>query len=102
MSPSFADRAEALTAQVTSGPAALDRSVREAAAAGAPIAGPAGAYAAKVWRHAYRILDDDIDALRDVGYSDAEIFELTEAAAHGAARLRLRAALAALEADGGG
>lgn len=97
MSRSFVRRARALTELVLSGPGELDATVRRAAAAGEPLPdAEATAYADKVRRHAYRIVDDDVIALRAAGYSDAQIFELTEAAAYGAARVRLNAALAAL------
>ena len=40
--------------------------------------------------------DGDVDGLRAAGYSEDEIFELTVAAAYGAARKRLDAGLAAM------
>jgi hypothetical protein len=100
MSTTFVDRALALTDQVVSGPGALDPPIRQAAAAGKPIDGPAGAYVEKVRRHAYKVVDEDVAALHAFGYSDAQIFELTEAAAYGAASVRLEAALAALGEGG--
>jgi len=100
MRKTFVARAHALTHRVVSGPGELDPSIRQAAAAGAPIHGPAGAYAEKVRRHAFKVIDDDVAALHAAGFSDAQIFELTEASAYGAALTRLDAALAAL-AEGG-
>lgn len=100
MSRDFVERARALTAQVLTEPGALAPDVRHAAASGDPMDGVAGDYAAKVRKWAYRVIDGDIDALHAAGYSDAQIHELTEAAAHGAAMVRLDAALAALD-DGG-
>jgi alkylhydroperoxidase family enzyme len=55
-------------------------------------------YVEKVARHAYKVVDADIDRLRELGYSEDAIFELTLAAALGAARRRLEAGLRALEA----
>ena len=40
-----------------------------------------GSYLEKVRRHAYRITDADVDALREAGLSDDEIFEHTVAVA---------------------
>jgi alkylhydroperoxidase family enzyme len=73
-------------------------------AAGDPShAAPAGTpetlqqYVELVATHAYRTTDAHIQALRAHGLSDDEIFELTTAAAVGAARRRLECALAALD-----
>jgi alkylhydroperoxidase family enzyme len=54
-------------------------------------------YVDKVARNAYKVVDADIDGLRAAGYSDDAIFELTLAAALGAARARLDAGLKAME-----
>ena len=54
-------------------------------------------YVEKVARNAYKVVDADIDRLRDAGYSEDAIFELTLAAALGAARSRLDAGLGAME-----
>ncbi len=53
-------------------------------------------YIKKMALHAYRITDKDIEALRGVGYSEDEIFELTLSAALGAGMARLECGLAAL------
>jgi len=98
MSESFVQQARALTAAVLSGPGQLDPALRQAAASGAALPdGAATRYVDKVRRHAYRIVDEDIDSLHAAGYTDDQVFELTEAAAHGAGLARLEAALAALE-----
>ncbi len=54
-------------------------------------------YLDKVARHAYKVTDADVNRLREAGYSDDAIFELTLAAALGAARARLERGLGALE-----
>jgi alkylhydroperoxidase family enzyme len=54
-------------------------------------------YLGLVGRHAYRITDADLEAVRAAGLDDDAIFELTVAAALGAAGRRLRAGLALLE-----
>jgi len=53
-------------------------------------------YVEKVMRNAYKVTDADIDRLREAGYSEDAIFELTLAAALGAAQARLDAGLGAM------
>ncbi len=53
-------------------------------------------YVEKVRRHAYRVVDADVEALRAAGYDEEAIFELTLAAALDAGLARLAAARAAL------
>ena len=55
-----------------------------------------GAYLDKVRRHAYTITDDDVQALKDAGHSEDEIFEHTVAAAAAAGFERLDAGLGTL------
>jgi alkylhydroperoxidase family enzyme len=73
-------------------PGATDPELRRRVAAGEETS----PYLDKVRRHAYRITDADVDALR-ADYSEDAILELTLAAALGAAEQRLAAGLAALE-----
>jgi hypothetical protein len=87
---------ERLRGAMLSGPAELTPEVRRAALEGAPCDGPAGDYVEKVRRHAYRVVDADLDALRAAGWSEQAIFELTVATALGAGLHRLDAGLAAL------
>ena len=54
-------------------------------------------YVEKVAKNAYKVVDADVDRLRDAGYSEDAIFELTLAAALGAARTRLGAGLKAMD-----
>ncbi|HEY3221364.1 MAG TPA: hypothetical protein VGJ80_11580 [Gemmatimonadales bacterium] len=58
-------------------------------------------YVDKVALHAYRSTDDDVTALRRAGYSDDAVFEVTVAAAVGAALHRLDRGMAALRGSGG-
>jgi hypothetical protein len=60
----------------------------------------AQAYVEKVRTCANQITDGDLDGLRAAGWSEDRIFELSIAAATGAARHRLDAALAAMAAAG--
>jgi alkylhydroperoxidase family enzyme len=53
-------------------------------------------YVEKVTRHAYRVTDADVDELKRAGYSEDAIFEITAAAALGAAVMRLERGLIAL------
>lgn len=53
-------------------------------------------YVDKVAEHAYRITDDDVDTLRRAGHSEDAIFEITAAAALGAAIVRLERGLIVL------
>lgn len=46
-------------------------------------------YLEKVRHHGYRVTDEDIEALKRAGHSEDAIFELTAAAALGAALMRL-------------
>jgi alkylhydroperoxidase family enzyme len=53
-------------------------------------------YVEKVARNAYTVTDADVDGLRAAGYSEDAIFELTLAAAFGAAQARFDAGLDAM------
>ena len=53
-------------------------------------------YVDKVTRHAYKVTDEDVEVLKRAGYSEDAIFEITGAAALGAAILRLERGLIAL------
>ena len=56
-------------------------------------------YVKKVALHAYKTTEEDIEALRQAGYSEDAIFEITLSAALGAAMARLERGLAALKGD---
>ena len=56
-------------------------------------------YIKKIALHAYKTTDEDIDALRNAGYSEDAIFEITLSAALGAGMARLERGLAALKDD---
>ena len=53
-------------------------------------------YITKVALHAYKVTDEDIEALRKNGYSEDAIFEITLSAALGAGLARLKSGLAVL------
>jgi alkylhydroperoxidase family enzyme len=54
------------------------------------------AYLDKVRRHAYEVTDRDVEALKEAGHSEDEIFEQTVSAAVAAGLERLDAGLEAL------
>ena len=56
-------------------------------------------YVTKVARYAYKTTDEDIEALRQAGYSEDAIFEITLSAALGAGMARLERGLAVLKGD---
>jgi hypothetical protein len=56
-------------------------------------------YIDKVARNAYKVTEADIDRLRDSGYSEDAIFEITLSAALGAGMGRLERGLTALKGD---
>ncbi|WP_337010148.1 MULTISPECIES: hypothetical protein [unclassified Kribbella] len=80
-------------------PARSGAAVRAAAASDGPLAEPLRSYAAKVRDESYRVTDADVAELRAVGVSEDEIFEITVAAALGAACHRLDAGLRVLREE---
>ena len=63
------------------------------------LAPPVMHYVDTVARHAYNVTDADIAALQQAGHSDDSIFEITVAAAVGAAIHRLNRGMAALRGE---
>jgi alkylhydroperoxidase family enzyme len=78
--------------------ASLPYETRLALATGREIPTELRPYADKVARHAYRVVDGDVAALRAAGYDDDQIFEITVAVAFGVGLHRRDVGLAALEA----
>jgi hypothetical protein len=70
--------------------------LREAAQPDHPAPPEFQTYLDKVRRHAYKVTDADVQALKDAGYCDDEIFEQTVSAAVGAGLYRLDKGLACL------
>ena len=56
-------------------------------------------YVDSIARHAYRVTDAQVRALQAAGQSDDSLFEITVAAAVGAAMLRLNRGMAALRGE---
>jgi hypothetical protein len=93
----YASQVKRLKETVLSGPGALDPAVRKAACLAAELPGVLGPYMKKVAKHAYKVTDRDMIALRQAGYSDDQIFEATVSAALGAGLVRLESGLRALQ-----
>jgi alkylhydroperoxidase family enzyme len=90
--------------RVLEAPGSLDPAIRRSVVEGTPLDDPVvQAYVENVRLHAYTVTDLYVDELREAGWSEDQIFDLTVAAAYGAGRKRLDAGLSALEAalDGG-
>jgi hypothetical protein len=86
-----------LEARLRSGPGELAAATRAAAIDGDPLPDPlVQAYVETVRRHAYKLTDRRLEELGRAGWTDGQVFELTVAAAFGAAKRRLDAGLAAL------
>lgn len=86
----------ALERRIKTGPGVTTPERRQAAVSGAPVEGALGEYLEKVRRAAIEVTDAEVAALRAAGHSDDELFELTIAAAFGAAKERLDVGLDAI------
>lgn len=107
----YADRVDRLRKDVLEGRGETSPGLRQAVASrAAGLAGrpetPRGdipedlrEYVDTVALHAYRVTDEDVDRLRQGGYSEDKIFEISIATALGAALARLDAGLAALDGE---
>ncbi|HXO86670.1 MAG TPA: hypothetical protein VN803_14210 [Gemmatimonadales bacterium] len=73
--------------------------VRRAALERATAPGSLAPYVSNVALHAYKITDTDVAQLRHAGHSDDSLFEITVAAAVGAALYRLDRGMAALRGE---
>ena len=67
--------------------------LRTAANPERPVPPDLAPYVEKVRLHAYRITDEDVQALKEAGYSEDELFEHTVSAATAAGLERLDAGL---------
>ena len=95
----YADLVAGLRAAVFEGPGVVDPALRRAAGTGAGLSDRWAAYVSKVRDASYRITDDDVTALKDAGCTEEEIFEMTVAAATGAALHRLDLGLRAMNPE---
>jgi alkylhydroperoxidase family enzyme len=92
----YSGRVEQLKEAVLSGPGTLDPAVRKAASLAAGLPDVLDPYVKKVVQHAYQVTDTDITVLRQAGYSDDQIFEVTVSSALGAGLARLEVGLNAV------
>ena len=81
---------------VLDGPGETDPGVRYAAAEGVGMADDLRLLVEKIHRHAYKVTDEEIEALQ-AKYGDDRLFEIIVSASVGASRQRLMAGLRALE-----
>jgi len=86
---------EATAAALLDGDGTTPPELRQSVAHGEPPAELA-TLVQKIRRHAYKVTDEDLDALRS-RYTEDQLFEIVVAAAFGAAEERLAAGLRALE-----
>jgi hypothetical protein len=91
-------RLEALESAILEGPGELPPEARRAAAQNDGAPDRFAAYVDTIHRHAYRVTDETVAGLREAGADDDAVFEISVAAAFGAARTRLDAGLQALRA----
>jgi alkylhydroperoxidase family enzyme len=92
-------KAARLVEAVLTAEGAVSADARNAAFTGRADESALARYVNVVRRHAYRISDEDVQRLRDVGFDDDAIFELTVAAALGAGAERLQAGLSLLSRE---
>jgi hypothetical protein len=88
-----------LVAAVIGAPGETPSELRRDAVEHRTVSGPLAGYVDKVRRHAYRVTDADVSALQHAGHSDDRLFEMTVAAAVGAALYRLERGMAALRGE---
>ncbi|MFL6237122.1 MAG: hypothetical protein ACJ76N_28595 [Thermoanaerobaculia bacterium] len=106
----YTELVERLRSSVLQGKGKTDPALRQAVAArsaelgGGPAAPPGAAIPAGLRDfvdatalHAYRITDEEVQALRQAGWSEDEIFEIALSAAIGGGLARLERGLAALQ-----
>ena len=88
---------KALVSRILEGVGRASASERRAAFNNSGLAGPLATLADKVARHAYRVTDEDINAVRATGLSEDQVFEIVVCAAIGQATRQYDVALAAIE-----
>jgi alkylhydroperoxidase family enzyme len=94
-----ATKMQRLVDAVLAGPGRLDPDIRRTAAEETDVPEALRGYLDKVTRHAYKVTDEDVEALREAGYSEDQIFEATVSCALGAGLRRLEAGLSAIEGE---
>jgi alkylhydroperoxidase family enzyme len=87
---------DALRRAVFDSPGDVDRTLRDAARRNEGLPDALRAYVDKVARHAHKITDEEVEALKKAGYTEDQLFEITVSAAVGAGLKRLELGLAPL------
>jgi alkylhydroperoxidase family enzyme len=95
------DARKALVNRILEGDGKASISDRRAAFNNSGLVEPLGKLVEKVANQAYRVTDEDIDAVRASGLSEDQIFEIVVCAAMGQATRQYDAGLAALQAAAG-
>ena len=91
-----------LETRLRTAPGELSPHTRAAAIDADPLPDPlAQGYVETIRRHAYKLTDRHLEELGEAGWTDGQVFELTVAAAFGAAKRRLDAGLGALDEAAG-
>jgi alkylhydroperoxidase family enzyme len=94
----FDQRRRQLEERASKGPGTLDASERTALLHHRDVPAKAAALIQKLRENAYKITDEDYEVLRQAGYSNAQLFELTVCATLASAAERIDAGLAAFDA----
>ncbi len=96
----IAEQLHGLRDHVAHAPGELSPLIRNAALSGSTVPAVAQTYTDKVRRHAYKVVDRDVEDLKGAGWSEDQIFELTVAIAMGEGLSRLDRARRALAEAG--
>jgi hypothetical protein len=96
MSDRFEEGRRVLEESVLRGPGHTDAALRQRVAERCDVPEDLRPLVDKIERHAYKVTDEDVAALRS-RHPDDELFEIIVAASLGSALIRLRAGLRALE-----
>jgi hypothetical protein len=96
--PDIGQARNALAKRILEGAGKAPTAERLAAFNDSGFAEPVGTLVDKVARHAYRVTDEDIAAVRVSGLSEDQVFEIVVCAAIGQAARQYDTALAALDA----
>jgi len=89
---------KALVARILDGDGRASQAQRRAAFNNAGLSEPVSTLIDKVTKHAYKVTDEDIAAVRAAGLTEDQIFEIVVCAALGQATRQYDTAVAALDA----
>jgi hypothetical protein len=94
----FPQARKTVVARILDGDGRASHAQRRAAFDNAGLAEPLRTLVEKIAKHAYKVTDEDIAAVRASGFSEDQIFEIAVCAAIGQASRQYDTALAALAA----